>query len=449
MYDYDVIFIGSGHACNHGAIALKLAGKKVAMVEQYKNGGTCTNFGCDAKIVLDGPFEYREGISRYADLGIEVPEIDWTKLMGYKKQLIGAFDPLLGQAFAGMGIDMLHGHGKLADAHTVMVDGRPHTAECIVIGSGARNAKLNIPGKEYTHGSSHFLDLDVMPERLVMIGAGIVSMEFASMALELGKSVTVVEFAPRALAAYPEKYVAKMVEKMEALGARFIFGQGVASVEEKDGAYVVKTAGGEEIEADYVLDATGRIANVEDLGLEELGIEAGRRGIKVDEYLRTSVPNIFVSGDAIDKTVPKLTPTAEFESNYIAMQILGLNPNPIQYPVIPNLVFTLPRIAQVGVTVSEAEAHPELYRTEVVPYGMTQSWVNNRDTEAEFTYIFDREGYLVGAAMYGSEAAMMIDFVTLLIQKRISGIELGQMIFAFPTQSYAIISGLIPLMLKR
>ncbi len=449
MYDYDVLFIGSGHACNHGAIALKLAGKKVAMVEQYKNGGTCTNFGCDAKIVLDGPFEYREGLGRYADLGINVPDIDWTKLMGYKKQVIGAFDSLLGQAFTGMGIDLLHGHGKLRDAHTVMVDDKAYTAEYIVIGSGARNAKLNIPGKEFTHGSSHFLDLDVMPERLVMIGAGIVSMEFASMALDLGKKVTVIEFAPRALAAYPEKYVNKIVAKMESLGAEFIFGQGVASVEEANGVYLVKTADGTCVEADYVLDATGRISNVEDLGLEELGIEASRRGIKVDDHLRTSVPNIFVSGDAIDKSVPKLTPTAEFESNYIAMQILGLNPNSIQYPVIPNLVFTLPRVAQVGVTVSEAEANPDLYRVEVVPYGMTQSWVNNRDVEAEFTYIFDKEGYLVGAAMYGSEAAMMIDFVTLLIQKRISGMELGQMIFAFPTQSYAIISSLIPLMLKR
>ncbi len=449
MYDYDVLFIGSGHACNHGAIALKLAGKKVAMVEQYKNGGTCTNFGCDAKIVLDGPFEYREGLGRYADLGINVPDIDWTKLMGYKKQLIGAFDPLLGQAFTGMGIDLLHGHGKLKDAHTVMVDDKEYTAEYIVIGSGARNAKLDIPGKEFTHGSSHFLDLDVMPERIVMIGAGIVSMEFASMALDLGKKVTIIEFAPRALGAYPEKYVNKIVAKMESMGAEFIFGQGVASVEEVSGGYLVKTAGGVEVEADYVLDATGRVSNVEDLGLEELGIEASRRGIKVDDHLRTSVPNIFVSGDAIDKNIPKLTPTAEFESNYIAMQILGFNPNPIQYPVIPNLVFTLPRVAQVGVSVSEAEANPDLYRVEVVPYGQTQSWVNNRDVEAEFTYIFDKEGYLVGAAMYGSEAAMMIDFVTLLIQKRISGMELGQMIFAFPTQSYAIISGLIPLMLKK
>ncbi len=449
MYNYDVIFIGSGHACNHGAIMLKLAGKNVAMVEQDKNGGTCTNFGCDAKIVLDGPFEYQEGIKRYADLGIEAPAINWNSLMAYKKQTIGMFDPMLGQAFTGMGIDILKGHGYITDAHTVEVDGKPYTAEYIVIGSGARDSKMDAPGSEYVHDSRDFLDLDEMPERLVFVGAGIISMEFASMALALGKQVTIVHHSNRPLRAYYEKHVNNMVEKMKQQGAAFLFGESVASVEKCGDAYRINTKSGKSIEADYVLNATGRIANVENMGLEALGIAASGRGIQVDEYMRTAVPNIYASGDVADKKVPKLTPTAEFESNYIAANILGFNPAPIQYPVVPNLVFTLPRIAQVGVSVAQAQAHPEEYRIEEVPFGMTQSWVNNREMDAEITYVFDKEGYLVGAALYSAEAAMMLDFLTLVIQKRISGLELGQMIFAFPTQTYAIISGLIPLMLKK
>ena len=133
-----------------------------------------------------------------------------------------------------------------------------------------------------------------------------------------------------------------------------------------------------------MLDATGRIANFEDMGLEALGIEASRRGIKVDDHMRTSVPNIFASGDAVDKAIPKLTPTAEFESNYIAAQILGLNSEPICYPIIPNLVFTLPRIAQAGVTVEEAQAAPDKYRVVEVPFGQQNEWVNNREMDAEF-----------------------------------------------------------------
>ena len=449
MYDYDVIFIGSGHACNHGAMALKAAGKKVAIVEQFKNGGTCTNFGCDAKIVLDGPFEYREGLKRYGDLGISTPEIQWNPLMQYKKRIIGAFDPLLGKIFTGMGIDMIKGHGRLADAHTVEAEGREYSAEYIVIGSGARNAKLNIPGKEYTHGSTNFLDLDEMPDRIVFIGAGVISMEFAGMALDMGKKVTVIEFAPRALAAYPEKYVSNIIAKMESMGAEFVFGQGVSSVEKTDGGYLVKASGGFEAEADYVLDATGRVANFEDMGLEALGIEASRRGIKVDGHMRTSVPNIFASGDAVDKAIPKLTPTAEFESNYIAAQILGLNSGPIRYPIIPNLVFTLPRIAQAGVTVEEAQAAPDKYRVVEVPYGQQNEWVNNRELDAEFTFIIDNDGHLAGAAAYGAEAAFMIDFLTLIIVNKMTAETLRQTIFAFPTQTYSLMSGLTPLLIPR
>ena len=449
MYDYDVIFIGSGHACNHGAMALKAAGKKVAIVEQFKNGGTCTNFGCDAKIVLDGPFEYREGLKRYGDLGIPTPEIQWNQLMQYKKRIIGAFDPLLGKIFTGMGIDMIKGHGRLADAHTVEAEGREYSAEYIVIGSGARNAKLNITGKEYTHGSTNFLDLDEMPDRIVFIGAGVISMEFAGMALDMGKKVTVIEFAPRALAAYPEKYVSNIIAKMESMGAEFVFGQGVSSVVKTDGGYLVKASGGFEAEADYVLDATGRVANFEDMGLEALGIEASRRGIKVDGHMRTSVPNIFASGDAVDKAIPKLTPTAEFESNYIAAQILGLNSGPIRYPIIPNLVFTLPRIAQAGVTVEEAQAAPDKYRVVEVPYGQQNEWVNNRELDAEFTFIIDNDGRLAGAAAYGAEAAFMIDFLTLIIVNKMTAETLRQTIFAFPTQTYSLMSGLTPLLIPR
>ncbi|MCI5862502.1 MAG: NAD(P)/FAD-dependent oxidoreductase [Lachnospiraceae bacterium] len=449
MYDYDVIFIGSGHACNHGALFLARAGKKTAIAEQDKNGGTCTNYGCDAKIILDGPFEYQEGLMRYSDLGVETPGIDWTKLMAYKKQTIGAFSPLLGQIFTKFGVNLLNGHAELIDEHTVKVGNETYTAEYIVIGSGSRDAEMKAPGSEFTHDSKDFLDLDVMPERMVIVGAGIISMEFASMALALGKKVTIIHRSDRPLRAYPGKYVNNIIEKMKNQGAEFIFNENVASVEKNGDSYIVNTDGGKSIETDYVLHATGRVANVENLGLEKLGIEYSSKGIKTDEYMRTSVPNIFASGDVVDKNIPNLTPTAEFESNYIAAQILGINNNPINYPVIPNLVFTLPRIAQVGVSVETAEKNPEQYRVEVVPFGAVNSWVNNRETEAEITYIFDKEGYLAGAAVYGAEGAMMIDFLTFIIQKRISGLELSQMIFAFPTQTYSIVSGLIPLMLKK
>lgn len=443
--DYDVVFLGSGHSCNHGGIALAASGKKVAFVEMGKMGGTCTNYGCDAKIMLDGPFEFLEGLKRYEGLCVDSDvKIDWTRLMAYKKQTIGMFDPILEKMFTDMGVTVIRGRGKIVDAHTVDVDGKRISAENIVIGTGARNAQLDIPGKEYTHGSSHFLDLDVMPEHMVCIGAGIISMEFASMALMLGKKVTFVEFAPRALAAYPEEYVSKLVAKMEGMGADFHFGEAVSAVEKNGDHYLVKTNSGLTVEGDYVLDATGRIANVEDLGLEELGIEESRRGIKVDDHLRTSVPNIYASGDVIDKAIPKLTPTAEFESNYIAAQILGLSDAPIAYPPVPNLVFTLPRVGQVGVTLEEARTDEENYKVVNIPYGPQNDWVNNHETDADITFVFDKEGYLCGAAIYGSEAGTWLDYLTPIIAKKMTAADLRGMIMSFPTQTYMLWSLLAP-----
>ena len=446
MYDYDVVFIGSGHSCWHGAVMLAAAGKKVAVLDHDLPGGTCTNYGCDAKILLDGPFEFLEGLGRYKDVCVDqIGTIDWKKLMAYKKQQLTPFAEFIPVVLAQSGINFIREKGKLLDPHTVQAGEKKITSEYIVLGVGQRNARLNVPGQEYPHGSREFLDIDQMPDHLICIGAGIISMEFASMALTLGKKVTFFEFMPRALAAYPEKYVSKLVEKMTAQGADFHFGEAVCGVEKTDRGYKVMAQSGLCAEGDYVLDATGRVANVEDLGLEDLGIQASRKGIPVDDHLRTCVKNIYVSGDAIDKQIPRLTPTAEFESNYIAGQILG-NDAPICYPAVPNLVFTLPRIAQVGITVDEAARDPEKYRVVEIPYGAQNEWVDNRELDIEMTYIIDREGHLAGAAIYGSEAGTWIDFLTLIINQKIKAEDLQKMIFAFPTQTYMLVSTLIPLL---
>lgn len=244
-----------------------------------------------------------------------------------------------------------------------------------------------------TQGSTEFLDLDALPEHMVVIGAGIIGMEFASMALLAGKQVTFFEYANRPLLAYPKKYVQKIVAKFESQGAVFHFGQAVAKVEKVENGLSVTTADGLTVTGDFVLDATGRIANVENLGLENLGIEASPHGIKVEDHMRTAVPNIYASGDVVDKTIPKLTQTAEFESNYIGQDILNPNGPAINYPIIPNMVFTLPRIGQVGVTLDEAQANPDQYKVIEIPWGPQQDWVNNHELEAELTLILDNDNY--------------------------------------------------------
>ncbi|WP_076460897.1 dihydrolipoyl dehydrogenase family protein [Limosilactobacillus caccae] len=445
--DYDVIFIGSGHAANHGAGLLAAAGKKVAMIEADKLGGVCTNYGCDAKILLDGPFEYLDGLNNYQDLGLQADvQIDWSKLMDHKRKTLAGFQTVFEPLFQKMGVDIIHGRGTIIDAHTVAVGDQHYSADNIVIATGARNSKLDIPGKDLMQGSTEFLDLDTLPEHMIVVGAGIIGMEFASMALLAGKKVTFFEYGDRPLKAYPAKYVNKIVAKFVDQGAVFHFGQAVAKVEETVDGFRVSTQAGVEATGDFVLDSTGRVANVENLGLETLGIEASPRGIKVDEHMRTAVPSIYASGDVVDKTIPKLTPTAEFESNYIARDILTPDGPAITYPVIPNLVFTLPRIGQVGVTIDEAQANPAQYKLVEIPWGKQHDWVNNHEQDAELTLIFDKEGYLVGAAAISSQVGTWLDWLTPIIEKKMTARDLSAMIMSFPTQTYVLWSTLRPLL---
>ena len=401
--------------------------------------GTCTNYGCNAKFLLDSPFEFVDALSRYEKAGITGnTEVNWQKFMAFKKTEIPTYAPLMEGMFAQLNINLLKGYGKLVDAHTVSVDGENVTSDYIVIGTGQRLSRLNIEGKELLHDSRDFLDLDDMPKRITFIGAGIISMEFATMAAKLGSEVHIIEFADRALAAYQENYVETVVAKMQAEGVNFHFSQAVEKVEQVADGFRVTTAQGLVVETDYVLDATGRISNVENLGLEELGIEFNRSGIVVNQYMQTSVSNIFASGDVVDKTIPRLTPTASFESDYIAAFILGVNKEPINYPAVPNLVFIFPRIAQVGVTVEEARDNDN-YRVVEVPFGQQLKFQTKLEDEAHITLIVNQNKELVGASLLGNEAGEMINLITLMINQRMTALDLSQMIFTFP----GITNGLI------
>ena len=351
--------------------------------------------------------------------------------------------------FAPFGIDIIRGDAEFVDANTITASGKSYTAKHFVIGTGQDYIPLDIPGEEFFHNSRDFLSLDEIPAHVTFVGAGIISMEFASVCLSLGKQVDIVTNGDKALAMYPQEYVTKIVEKMQAQGAKFYWNATVQEIVKNGDKYTLKGDDGLCVESDYIMIAVGRKANVDGLGLDKLGIRYSDRGIETDTHLRTAVKNIYASGDVIDKRIPKLTPTAEFESNYIAMDILNpLNPA-IDYPVVPNLVFTLPRIAQVGISRKEAEQNPNDYRIEELAIGQTMSWLNKNQQDEHITYIFDKKNHLVGAAVYGDEAGSYIDVLTIIINQKLGAKELGRMIFSFPTPTYGLISTLIPLFLKN
>ena len=270
-------------------------------------------------------------------------------------------------------------------------------------------------------------------------------MEFASLLTQFGVKATVIEYADRALLQYSPEYAQRVVDKLKTAGVDFHFGESLVSVEKNGERYIAKTQSGLSVETDYILAATGRRANVEGLGLENVGIEYSPRGIKVDDHMRTTSTNIYASGDVVDKLIPRLTPTATFESNYIALAILG-NPQPIMYPAVPNVVFTLPRIAAAGITVNQALKEPEKYHIAKVEYGKLLSFEYRNETDAEATVVLDKDNYLVGAELYGDQAGEMINILTMIINGRMTMEMLMGTIWAFPTQTDGLVEMLAPML---
>ncbi|MFT8725742.1 MAG: NAD(P)/FAD-dependent oxidoreductase [Liquorilactobacillus nagelii] len=442
-YDYDVMFIGSGHANWHAALALRKAGKKVVLIEKDLLAGTCTNYGCNAKILLDGAADVLHQAAAYQGKGITGElKIDWPALMAYKQQTISPIHLLLEQQFKAAGIEIINGTAEFVDQHTVTAAGKNISAQDIIIGTGQRPSILPIPGKELMHDSRDFLDLPELPKHLTFIGAGIVSLEFAMLVRAAGAQVTVIEFADTALRGVEEKYVEQILQRMRDLGIELHFNEAVQSVVKQDSRLVVTTANGLKVTTDYVVAGTGRIPNVEELALDKVGVKFDKNGILVDDHLQTNVEHIYASGDVIAKRIPKLTPTATFESNYLAALLAGQTTAPIQYPVVASVIFTLPRIAQVGVTSAQAAA--EDYQVVTIPYGARLRFQTKNEPAAEATLIFDQEHYLVGASVYGDEAPELINFLTMIISQKLTLSKLNQAVFAFPSQTIGLLSMLSP-----
>lgn len=447
--DYDVIFIGSGHANWHAAMSLQAAGKKVAMIEKDTLAGTCTNYGCNAKILLDGAADVLHQVKAYQGKGLQGDvKIDWSALMAYKHQTIDPIHNMLAQQFEQAGIEIIMGTASFIDSHTVRVNHQRLSAQNIVIGTGQRPRHLIIPGHEYLHDSRDFLDLPDLPDHITFIGAGIVALEFAMLARYAGSDVTILEFAPSTLRGFDSVYVEKVLAEVRAIGIKIHFKESVKEVSVAQHRLKVTTESGLTIPTDYVVEAAGRIPNVEELNLAAIGVAFSPHGIEVDDHLMTTCPHVYASGDVIAKKIPRLTPTATFESNYLAAYLTGQLKAPIHYPAIASVVFTLPRLAQVGVTRDQALAQSDQYQVQTVQYGQRLRFQTKNEPQAEATLIFNQDKYLVGASVYGDEAPELINFLTLIISQKMTLLDLNQAILAFPSQSIGVLSMLTPFLKK-
>jgi glutathione reductase (NADPH) len=430
-YDYDVLYIGAGHGTFDGAMPLAAKGYRVAVIEADKIGGTCPNWGCNAKIALDLPAQVKDTQQHLSSILRGNLSIDWTANMANKHQVIDALPNAIESGLKAFGIDVIHGYAQLSDAHTVVVDNQNYSANKIVLATGLRSHQVDVPGKELAHDSKDFLSLDKLPVHITIIGAGYIAMEFATIANAAGAQVTVLMHGDRALRQFNAEYVKAVIKDLSAKGVKFIKNTKVTSFHEEKCKTTIETNQGTFF-TDYILDASGRIPNVENLGLEKVGVKFDHTGIQVNDHLQTTVDNIYASGDVAATGQPKLTPTAIFESQYLTQQFSGESDAPIQFPAIPSVVFTSPRIAQVGVSVEEAKQNDK-YTVE--EHDMTQDWYRaiTHPTIAKRAYVFDQQHHLVGATEVSEYADAVIDSILPAIALKLDPTQVKQIVHLFPT----------------
>lgn len=439
--DFSVLYIGSGQASWNGAVPLAKSGAKVAVIEESQYGGVCSNKGCNAKIILDKPLELINRVKDLQGRGIDgVPTVNWEDLMAHKHELIVPQDAHGKERLDNVGITTITGHAEFVDTHTVAVDGKTYTADKIVIATGLRPHVLDVPGHGLFENSTDFLSLPHMPKHVTILGGGFVAIEFATIANAVGAQVDVITRSNRLLRQFPVQYVAEVQADLKARGVRFIPDMNIKSAEKTAAGQIALTGDHEfQLTTDYVLDATGRVPNHDQLNLEAIGVEANQRGIVVNEYLQTSVENIYAAGDAIDKQVPKLTPTAAFESRYLTARFKGDNDGPIVYPAISEVVFTSPRIAQVGVHLDQALAEPDRY--EVTEASYDGDWYRQVENEqgAKLSLIFDKNSKaLVGAAEKSNNADNTINTIVPYIQMKMTKEQLNDLVYVFPSIEYTL-----------
>jgi glutathione reductase (NADPH) len=442
--EYDLIVLGTGDAGQAVALAAAKEKWKVAIIEKKAVGGTCALWGCVPKKVLISGEELANFSQRMAAAGLSSKTtLDWSELMAFKHRLTRSFSQDSRSRLQKHGIDIYEGTPSFVGEAAIRVGEVILEGGYIHIATGACPRPLKIPGEEFMTTSAEFLYLEELPQRLVFIGGGYISFEFAHLAVRYGRKVTIIHRSEEVLKKFDPDLVALLVKASEKLGITVAINQPLVRIEKKkQEMLVIVQADGEEKEyhADMVVHGAGRVPNIANLNLEAAGIETSQDGVVVNEYLQSiSNPRVYAAGDVAAGGLP-LTPVAMVEGKVAADNLIyGLKRRRADYRVVPSVVFTLPKLASVGL--QEAEANRQGLQYDV-KFRETADWLHNlriNEPFAGFKIILDKStGRILGAHLLDSHADDLINLFALAMQHNLTAADIKQVLYAYPTASSSI-----------
>ena len=417
-YDFDLFTIGAGSGGVRASRFSAGFGARVAVAEERYLGGTCVNVGCIPKKLYSYASHVREEIHLAAGFGWSAAQtgFDLAHLVANKNREILRLNGIYRRLLESSGVTILEERATLADAHTVEAGGKRYTAAHILVATGGWPVKPAIPGADLAITSNEAFFLDTLPQRVLVVGAGYIALEFASIFNGMGAAATLVYRGPNILRTFDREFGSMLADEMQKKGVAFRLNTDIASIA-RNGRYLRATlANGAMLDIDCILYATGRTPNARNLGLEAAGVKLDAKGaIVVDGYSQSSVPSIYAIGDVTDRV--NLTPVATAEGMAVAKTLFNQQPTAVDYTNIPTAIFADPNAATVGMGEEDARARYgaiDVYTTRFRPL---KHVLSDTAEQVFMKLVVDRgSDRVVGAHMVGVDAGEVIQGVAIALK---------------------------------
>ena len=446
---FDLVVVGSGPGGYVAAIRASQLGLKVGVIERESLGGICLNWGCIPTKALLKSAQVFEYLNHAADYGLKAEGIgyDFGAVISRSRGVADGMSKGINFLFKKNKIETVMGVGKLVapgQVEVIKADGTKETvqAKSIILATGTRARQLpNLPIDDVKIiGYRKAMTLEQMPKRLVVVGSGAIGVEFAYFYRTMGAEVTIVEFLPRIVPIEDEEISRQMEKSYKKIGINILTNAEVTKVDTSGpGCLVtVKTAKGEEqISCDIVLSAVGIQTNLENIGLEELGIKVERGRVVVDDFYQTNVPGVYAIGDIVPG--PALAHVASAEGIICVEKIAGHHPEPLNYQNIPGCTYAQPEIASVGLTEAEAKAKGYDILVGKFPFSASGKASAAGAKDGFVKVIFDKKyGEWLGAHMIGANVTELIAEVVVARKLETTGHEIIKSVHPHPTMSEAV-----------
>jgi glutathione reductase (NADPH) len=436
-FDYDLFVIGAGSGGVRAARLASELGARVGIAESYRVGGTCVIRGCVPKKLLVYGSRYRAVLEDAASYGWTHGDVgfDWATLIANVKREVDRLNGVYTRTLEKAGVDirltgaMLAGRNtiKLADADA------PVTARTILVATGGHPMIPDVPGKEHLISSNECFELERLPKRITIIGAGYIGVEFASIFSGLGVDVSLIYRGDQILREFDMEVRDLLAEAMRAHGIDIRVETDVARIEKEGDHYRLHFTSGGSLVTDLVMAATGRVPNTMGLGLQQASVELGWNGhVVVDEFSKSSVDNIYAVGDVTHRI--NLTPVAIHEADAFAQTAFNANPTPADHTFIPTAVFSSPEVGTVGLTEEQARERcrsVDIYKARFTPLKYT---LPGRDEKMLMKLVVDgEEGTVLGCHIVGPDAAEIVQMAAIAIRMGATKAEFDATMALHPT----------------